>query len=237
MGKNKRDSIVLNGKLTHLHWSGHHQWLVHLSQILAVFSLVFLSESSALAHKVNVFAFVEGDKLVVDGYLSGGSKAQNAVVQVHDSNGVKLAESKTNTKGVCEFSLGSIKTDSQSLKVVLEADMGHRGEYVVELHEPLLNIKNTQVSQRVESGQAALTSVDSKSSEPPGRMNMDDLARSLGPIIDQKLEPLVKMLAQQERILIQQQTGGPRLNEIAGGIGWIIGLAGIAAFFWRGSRK
>ena len=228
---------MLAAKLCPVHFSGGHETLRYLTQVMAVFLLVFLFHSSTLAHKVNVFAFVEGDKLVVDGYLSGGTKTQNAGVQVYDSTGGKLAEGKTNSKGVCEFSLGSMKSDSRSLKVVLEADMGHRGEYVVELPEPLRNIKTADVGQRLESGPAALTSVDSGSSQSLDQKKLDDMAKYLGPIMDQKLEPLVQMLAQQERMLIQQQSGAPRLNEIAGGIGWIIGLAGIAAFFWRGSRK
>jgi nickel transport protein len=52
-----------------------------------------------------------------------------------------------------------------------------------------------------------------------------------------KIEPVIRMLGQQQKILLEQQDRGPTLSEIVGGIGWILGLVGVTAFFMGRSRS
>jgi len=56
-------------------------------------------------------------------------------------------------------------------------------------------------------------------------------------VLDKKLEPIVKMLGKQEKLLLEEKYGGPRMSDIIGGIGWIMGLAGLAAFFLSRNRS
>jgi nickel transport protein len=37
--------------------------------------------------------------------------------------------------------------------------------------------------------------------------------------------------------LLEDKQGGPRINDIIGGIGWIVGMVGLAAFFWGRNRS
>jgi nickel transport protein len=62
------------------------------------------------------------------------------------------------------------------------------------------------------------------------------MTAALEKVLDKKLEPLVKMLGRQEALLLEQKYGGPRISDIVGGIGWILGLVGVASFFWCRKR-
>ena len=65
--------------------------------IAALGIITFLTLASQVwAHKVNVFAWVEGDMIFVEGYYPGGKKAQNSLVEVYNGAGAKLLEGRTN---------------------------------------------------------------------------------------------------------------------------------------------
>jgi hypothetical protein len=55
--------------------------------------------------------------------------------------------------------------------------------------------------------------------------------------VDQRIQPLVKMLGTQQKFLMEQRDGGPTLNEIVGRIGWILGIVGVAGYFMGRNRK
>ena len=86
-----------------------------------------LTARRASAHKVNVFAWVEGHTVFVEGYFSGGKKAQNSLVEVYNGAGEKLLEGRTNEKGEFSFKIPE-KTD---LKIVLTASMGHKNDFII----------------------------------------------------------------------------------------------------------
>lgn len=221
--------------------------------------LVGITVYDAEAHKVNVFAYIEGDQVVVEGYFSGSVKAQNCQIEVLDSSGKKLLEGKTDVKGVFTFKLKELPPFKGGLKIVLNAEMGHRGEYTIpesdlprslkkESSEPQIREDSEQKAQAAQpkSGaptvgplheewrQKAQVKSASKVTESQTTVAMDEAAfrRTLENMLDQKLAPLVRMIGNQEKILLEQKMGGPRMSDIVGGIGWILGIAGIVAFIW-----
>ena len=97
--------------------------------------LMTIGEGECLAHKINVFAIVEKDSLVVEGYFPGNVKAQNSPVEVYDSSGAKVAQGQTDTQGVCKISLADLKPIKGDLKVAIATGDGHRAEYVVKAAE------------------------------------------------------------------------------------------------------
>ena len=76
--------------------------------------LLLLSAVPATAHKVNVFAWVDGDRIYTQSKFSGGRKAKNATIEVYDRQGNKLLEGQTDDKG--EF---SFKIPQKTLKTQL----------------------------------------------------------------------------------------------------------------------
>ncbi len=219
------------------------------------------------AHKVNVFAYVEGDQVVVEGYFSGSVKAQNCQVEVFDVTGRKLLEGKTDTKGIFSFKLKELPPFKGGLKIVLNAEMGHRGEYTLpesdiprapkkESSEQPKGERATGVAepastaQPSEAGARPATAPGAKAVEAPleaasretaqvsASPVMDEAAlrRSLETVLDQKLAPIVRMLGNHEKIMLEEKMRGPKMTDIIGGIGWIFGIVGVSAFFWSKKR-
>jgi nickel transport protein len=63
------------------------------------------------------------------------------------------------------------------------------------------------------------------------------LMSSIGTLMDDKLAPLYQKQAKLEKLLLEDKFSGPKMTDIVGGIGWILGLGGIAAFFLSFKRK
>src|SRR3569832_1303715 len=63
-------------------------------RVILLFIALTASET-ALAHKVNVFAFVEGDQNYVQGYFLDGKKAKNGKVTIYSDKDEVLNEGLT----------------------------------------------------------------------------------------------------------------------------------------------
>ena len=93
--------------------------------------IFFISIATVHAHGVHVFARLVDDRIVTEGYFSDERKVKEGVIRVYDPSGALLLEGKTDEKGVFSF-LVPQETD---LKIVLEASMGHRAEYLLKADE------------------------------------------------------------------------------------------------------
>jgi nickel transport protein len=77
--------------------------------ILLFASIIILSTNlPAFAHKVTIFAWVDGDTVFTESKFSGGKKAINAQVLVFDRDGKQLLEGKTDSKGEFSFKVPKI---------------------------------------------------------------------------------------------------------------------------------
>jgi nickel transport protein len=83
------------------------------------------------AHRVILFAWVEGDTVHVESKFHGGKKVKAGKIIVTDSQGTELVRGTTNEKGEFSFTVPK-KTD---LKIVLVAGTGHRAEWALPLAE------------------------------------------------------------------------------------------------------
>jgi nickel transport protein len=103
-----------------------------LRYILLNMMVVFLyAVATAHAHGVYVFARVEGDRILTESYFSDERKIKDGVIKVYAPSGKLILEGKTDEKGLFSFRVPQ-KTD---LKIVLEASMGHRAEFVLQTDE------------------------------------------------------------------------------------------------------
>jgi len=85
---------------------------------------------SALAHKVNIYAYVEGDTVFTESYFPDGKKVQNGKIKVYDESGGLFLEGTTDINGQFTFRC-PVKN---KLNIVLDASMGHRDEFVLSLN-------------------------------------------------------------------------------------------------------
>ena len=167
----------------------------------------------AWAHKVNVFAWAEGDTVFVEGYYPGGRKAQNSLVEVFNPAGTKLLEGRTDDKGEFSFKAPE-KTD---LKIVLTAGMGHKNDFTLSAGDlgGTGSLPSSVVAQE-----------HPRRVEEPASVSTDihQLETIIDEALDRKLEPLSKLIRDSRK-------QGPTLTEIIGGIGYIFGLFGIVLYF------
>jgi nickel transport protein len=175
--------------------------------------ITFLTLASQVwAHKVNVFAWVEGDMVFVEGYYPGGKKAQNSLVEVYNGEGAKLLEGKTNQKGEFSFKL----TAREDLRIVLTASMGHKNDFTLTAGD---------LGGSAPPSQEPVSKISEKVATPPSAtVGIDQLELMIDQALDRKLEPVVKLIRSTRR-------DRPGVTEIIGGIGYIFGLFGLLMYF------
>jgi len=195
-----------------------------VSKVIVFFLLIVLymamSVPWALAHKVLLTAYVEGDTVFVEGGFSDGTSCKNARIEVFDPSGNKLLEGKTNEDGEFSFKPPQ-KTD---LKLVLNAGMGHRGEYTVPADE-LPDMTSVQKARTEAIPALTIESRKPQASEAVARIDPKEIESIVDRVIQKRLRPLIQLVAKSQR-----ETGFSP-TEIFGGIGYILGLMGIAMYF------
>jgi nickel transport protein len=184
-----------------------------------------------VAHKVTIFAWVEGDTVYTQSKFSGGKRAKNSTVVVYDKEGNQLLEGKTDEKGEFAFKVPK-QTD---LKIVLKASMGHLAEWTIPAEEITAGIdkaKGSTPEGGVEAAtQEAAPLTEAKTSIPTAvTLNRKEVQTLIDESLDRKLAPIVRMLG-------DQVGRGPTVSEVLGGIGYIFGLAGVAFYFSSRRKK
>ncbi len=169
-------------------------------------------------HKINIFATVEGNRIYTRSYASDGSKIKGGVIEVYDSQGNKLVSGKTDSLG--EFSFVIPKKDD--LKIVVTGSMGHRAETIMDRND--LSETEIVIAEKVQPKEKSeITKTE------PVQLDTLFLKKTIEEALDARLHPIIKMLAEQREKKIS-------LTEVIGGIGYIIGITGLA-FFFLGRKK
>jgi nickel transport protein len=184
--------------------------------ILLLTAIILIgSNVPALAHKVMIFAWVEGDTVFTESKFSGGKKVMNAPVVIFDKNGNKLLEGMTDNKGEFSFKIPKM-TD---LRIVLNAAMGHKAEWTV----PETEIR--------EAGNIVKKKSTAETSGPiPVGLSKEEVRKIVEDSLDKKLRPILRMIS-------EARNTKPSLTEIIGGIGYIFGLMGIVLYFKNRGKK
>ena len=203
------------------------------------FLTILLAFSHVQAHKVNVFAWVEGDTVHVESKFSGGRKPVAATVEVYDSKDRLLLKSETDEKGKLAFKA----PQKTAMRIVLIAGMGHRGEWNLspsDFDSTNSSSIATESQPIKESSHPADMSANSRLENPTHIQHPPDVAtecvtadeiRSMvEDTVDAKLKPVMKTL-------VDMSQKGPTMTDVFGGIGYILGLIGVAAYIRSKHRK
>ncbi len=194
----------------------YKQFIIGMLTITAL--LLPLVQQPAYAHRVTVFAWVEDGMVFTESKFGAGAKVNNGKIIVYDKAGQELLSGQTDTNGEFAFPIPA----QSELKIVLDATMGHRAEWIIPVSE---------ISDQAE--QETPQTVSTKTSQPSitpqdNQQNTEQLEAAIEKILDRKLKPITHLLAE------LNQTG-PSLHDIIAGLGYIVGLIGVAA--WVNSRK
>jgi len=171
---------------------------------------LMMCTGNAYAHNVNVFGFIQGDELIVEGYFGGKAKAVHCVVELYNSQNAKIGSGTTDENGIARFNIHDLAPESQYYKIILEAGMGHKSEFVLRMQNDIIPT-NKQSPGII--GEKSLSTTD------------------LNTLLDAKLEPLLNILGNQQRLLLELSKKNVSISEIIGGFGWIFGLLGCWAYF------
>ncbi len=195
-------------------------------RILSLLSLfmacLWLFPAQSHAHKIRIFAWVAGDTVTVESAFSGGRPLVHGTVDVQNAaTGISLLRGKTNGQGIFTFSLAkTVKGKGMALRIIVTGGEGHRNEWLLQTADYL------QGAGEDKNKTTGASPVPDQIS--PGPTDTETLTRILDQLLEEKLAPIRRSLAQ-----AQDQT--PKLTDILGGIGYLIGIAGIIA--WMKSRK
>lgn len=180
---------------------------------------------AALAHRVNVHAHVEGDRLVGKGYFSNGSPARQSAVEVRDGADGLAGQTATDDEG--RFSL-PLPQAPGPLRLVLKAGEGHQAAYSLKQDQaaPPAESSPAGSSPTVAAPGAVATGASPSASEPG--LSAAEMERIVDRTLAGRLSPLAAQLAE-----LSERQDRASLKDIFGGLGWIAGLFGVAAYFKR----
>ena len=211
-----------------------------------VAALFLLAASPAWAHRVNIFAWVDGSDIVVECAFNRSQKVRGGTLNVVDAaTNELLLSGRTDDAGVFRFPIPeAARTAGHDLVLRIVAGEGHQNDWIVSASE--------FVPPKTAAGIAnPPASVDGSASQPvhpqspvkdtsfvpagataspaqptAGQLTAQDVESIVNQALEAKLSPIRRMLS-------EQYESGPGLRDIIGGLGWIIGLAGIAAYCKR----
>lgn len=195
---------------------------------LFLFLSLFLISSPAWAHRVNIFALVEGNEILVECGFNRSQKVKGGQVEVFNAaSGERLLSGTTDTQGQFRFPIPpqALKA-GQDLRIHINAGEGHQNDWTVAAAE-FMAAPKTSVSSPLPLVSPVLSSAAPAPTVPGGNWATPaDVERIVNIALDARLTPV-------KRILAEQVEAGPDLKDIIGGIGWIFGIVGVAAYFRR----
>lgn len=83
---------------------------------------------SGFSHKLSVFAWIDGNTVVVEGKLSGGKQPKQGMVYVYDGKEHLLLKTEIDSDGTARFLLPDYKT---GLKIVMDVGGGHTSYWIL----------------------------------------------------------------------------------------------------------
>lgn len=172
---------------------------------MARFILILLLSFSGVAHahKLNIFTYVESGKVFVESYFSDGIVPKDATVTVKDENGRELISDKVNDEGSYTFDVPK----ADSISIMIDAGLGH------------------VVTAKLEGGE--MSSVTSDMSNPTAGSATGTVSTDLEAQIRKAVAEGNKPLARE----LSELKNKVYTSDIVGGIGFIIGILGLYAFF------
>ncbi len=191
--------------------------------LAALALLAALLPAPVQAHRINIFAWLEGDSVMVECGFNRSSPVRSGLITVFDgANGKELLQGHTDDKGHFSFPVPPAARAGHGLRIQIAAGEGHRNEWIMDASE--------FSGAEAPTGSARDTAAPSAPAQTQaGRpATADDVRAIVNAALDAKLGPI-------RRDLAAQVNAGPGLRDIIGGIGWILGLAGMGLYF-RGRR-
>ena len=191
------------------------------SRLLTAFLFAVLFSFFSLpaqAHKMNLFSWADDQQIYGEAFFSGGRKAKDVPVHVQDAESLaSFLTTQTDEKGKFQFTPPQ-QAVQQKMDLLISADSGdgHRGEWLLTADEYLspdnVHLSATQKDQPTAEG-----------------LDAEAVRKIVRQELNKGLLPIKRHLEGREKKV------NPR--DVLGGVGCIIGLAGILAWFQSKKKK
>lgn len=183
---------------------------------LAALLLILSLSTMVWAHQVRVFAYSSGDAVIVEAFIGNNQPLSNGDVIVTSAAGdTILHQGRTDNQGRIQFPRPELPL-KDSLTITVNAGQGHKGTWTLHPEDFSQGFSGPTQDQHAPLPQ---TSTDSKEpSQTPDEQQQ--LAELVAQAVAREVEPLKLMLA-------KEINKGPSLQDIIGGIGWLVGIGGL----------
>jgi nickel transport protein len=182
------------------------------SLVLLVLAALVLWPEAAWAHKLNVFAWVEGRRIVGEAYFRGHAPLVGGAVTVFGPGDQQLGQTKTDAQGKFQFEVQQ-RVDH---RLLVDTGDGHAESFTVRAAELPADLP----------GGTAPAAKPAATPAPPAKAVSDSPTAVVG------LQAQIGQL----RAELQEFKHEVRLRDVLGGLGYICGLMGVA-FYFLGVRK
>lgn len=187
--------------------------------------LILAMSSIAFAHKIRVFAYAEADQIIGETAFSGGRQPKSVEILVTNANDDSiLLTTLTDDMGKFSFPVPEIaRNKNLDLRITVNGGDGHSNSWLLEAADYL---PDAALQSSVQAASPAEQVTVEKPAQATREYNNID-PEILRSIVD---ESIARQLAPVKHMLAKNSERKLSLQDILGGIGYIIGLAGLATY-------
>lgn len=202
-------------------------WLFRVQGVLVILAVCAVT-TPALAHRVLVYAYTEGGTIHTESKFVPDTPVRQGKILVQDQKtGQVLLTGQTDDQGKFSFKIpAAAAAQKLDLEIVVEAAMGHRGSWLLKA--------DSYLPGATPGKSAAPTTASPSVPAAPGSRaaNIDQQAfeAAVNKALERQLAPIKEMLTE---LTIHRTTPA----DIIGGIGYILGLFGLWAYFQSKRKK
>lgn len=218
--------------------------MTRLPVLFICLGLLLWPAAFAEAHRVNLFAWREGDAVRVEASFNRSSPVRSGAIKVLDAaTGALLLEGRTDEAGRFSFPAPEAARRGHGLRLLLDAGEGHAARWDMEAEEfaPLRGEPGAPPSGGI-AGWPETRMPPAPPRAPDERPARGENAAASTPatsaevarIVETALEPVRSELAALRASLAAPSD--PGFREIFGGLGWIAGFTGLW-IGWRARRQ
>lgn len=193
------------------------------------FGLLLLA-APARAHRVLIYAFAEGDTIHTESKFIPDTPVRQGKILVMDKKTDKvLLTGRTDDQGKFSFKIpAAAAKEKLDLRIVVEAAMGHQGEWLLKASSYLPG------AQAASAAPASPAPAPAAAKEAPGprgpAVDPSQVEAAVNKALERQLAPIKEMLTQ----LTIHRTS---LTDVIGGLGYILGIFGLWAYFQSRRKK
>jgi nickel transport protein len=185
--------------------------LLHtLGLLLFTFSLVIIMSTNASAHRMKVFAWVEGDTVGGEAYFMGGEMIANAKIELIAGQQV-VAAKQSDSAG--QFIFDAVTPGNYQIRA--DAGQGHIASF---------DIAQTEFATEAPAVTATTTTTNTNSTVASPAVTCVQTSVLTSAQLETAIAKAIRPLREE----IDQYEAKVRMHDVLGGIGYIFGLFG----FW-----